>query len=90
MKGKWIGFVTACAVLAAWGATVQADPPPPTLWTSQFGTSASEHASGIALDGSGNIYIAGHTRGDLGGPNQGWSDAFIVACDSARTVQWAS
>ena len=88
MKGKWIGFVTACALLAAWGATVQAAPPPLTLWTTQIGTSASDRASGIAVDAGGNVYVAGYTNGDLGGPNQGYYDAFIAASDRGGTVQW--
>jgi len=88
MKGKRIGFVAACALLAAWGATVQAGPPPLTLWTTQIGTSESDLAYGIALDDSGNSYITGYTEGDMGGPNQGGKDAFVVKCDSAGTVQW--
>ena len=88
MKGKWIHFVAACAVLAAWVATVQADPPPLTLWTTQIGTSEFDMAPGIAVDGSGNLYITGCTEGDLGGPNQGDKDAFIVKYDSGWTEQW--
>ena len=62
------------------GGTVQ--------WTRQIGTSGSDLGYGIAVDASGNIYIAGETEGDLGGPNQGLLDAFIVACDSDGTLQW--
>ena len=89
MKAKWIGFVAACCVLAAWGVTVHADPPPPTLWATQIGTSEGDYGGGIAVDGGGNSYITGHTDGDLGGPNQGFYDAFVVACDSGGTVQWS-
>jgi hypothetical protein len=51
------------------------------LWTLQFGTSASEGASGylgISADGLGNVYIAGETEGNLGGTNAGLTDAFLV------------
>ena len=88
MKAKSIGFVAACAVLAAWAAIVQADPPPLTLWTTQIGTSESDPARGIAVDAGGNSYFTGLTFGDLGGPNQGLCDAFIIACDSSGTQQW--
>ena len=58
-------------------------------WTRQIGSAESERASGIAVDASGNVYITGETWGDLGGPNRGVQDAFIVACDSDGTLQWA-
>ena len=90
MKAKWISFVAMSVVLAACAATVGGDPPPPTLWTSQIGGGGNERAQGIAVDGSGNSYITGHTTGDLGGPNQGWDDVFIVKSDSGGAVQWAS
>ena len=90
MGRKRIGSVAACVLLVAWAATVQADPPPLTSWTSQIGTSGNEGGLGIDVDGSGNNCITGSTDGDLGGPNQGSQDAFIVACDSSGTVQWAS
>ena len=70
-------FIAACDS----GGTVQ--------WTRQIGTSESDGARGIAVDGSGNSYITGWTFGDLGGPNQGRRDAFVVKCDSGGTVQWA-
>ena len=41
------------------------------LWVQQFGTSSSEGASGVAVDGSGNAYVTGYTEGDLEGPNAG-------------------
>jgi Beta-propeller repeat len=46
-------------------------------WERQFETAESDGASGVAADGDGSVYIAGSTRGSLGGPNQGDGDAWI-------------
>ena len=37
------------------------------LWTYQFGSPEHEQTSGLALDGAGNIYVAGDTTGTLPG-----------------------
>lgn len=47
-------------------------------WATQLGTSSGDGANGLALDGAGNVYIAGNTFGDLGGPNQGDDDTFLA------------
>ena len=77
------------AAVAAGAVIVQADPPPPTLWTRQTGTSTFERAEAVAVDGSGNIYITGDTYGPLGGPNQGLTDAFLVKYDGSGALVWA-
>ena len=48
------------------------------LWTEQLGTSSSDASYGVSADSLGNVYISGSTRGSLGGPNAGGSDAFLV------------
>ena len=48
------------------------------LWTRQLGTSAPDWATAVALDSLGSAYIAGQTDGNLGGPNAGGYDAFLV------------
>jgi lipopolysaccharide export system protein LptA len=58
-------------------------------WTRQLGTGDSDYATGIAVDGSGNIYVTGYTYGGLdGNPNAGGSDAFLVKYDSEGVKQW--
>jgi hypothetical protein len=48
-------------------------------WTQQLGTSTTDYSGGVAADRFGNVYIAGATYGDLGGPNTGGSaDVFIA------------
>ena len=49
------------------------------LWVQQFGSSKTEEAYGVAVDGSGNAYVTGRTAGgDLEGTNAGGSDAFLA------------
>ena len=58
------------------------------VWTRQFGTDARERAAAVSVDGFNNIYVAGYTSGDLGGLNQGVSDAFLRKYDSDGNVLW--
>jgi len=57
-------------------------------WTRQLGTSATDYATGIATDSSGNVYVTGGTYGALDGSNAGSSDLFVVKYDSARDRKW--
>ncbi len=55
-------------------------------WIHQFGTTADDvYVDHISADGLGNVYIAGLTRGDLGGPNSGGSgyDVFLAKFSEA-------
>jgi uncharacterized delta-60 repeat protein len=58
------------------------------LWVRQFGTSAYEGSSGVAVDNNGHVYIIGVTDGSLGGPSAGFRDAFLAKYDSAGTRLW--
>ena len=59
------------------------------LWVQQFGTSAWEESHGIAIDSSGNVYVAGHTKGGLeGNINAGREDVFLVKYNSSGLKQW--
>lgn len=57
---------------------IKVDPSGTTLWDRQFGTSTSDYAYGVSVSQSGDIFITGHTLGDLGSPNQGGWDAFLT------------
>ncbi len=47
-------------------------------WKRQLKTSDGEAGSGVATDGDANVYIAGTTDGSLGGPSQGYNDAWLA------------
>ena len=60
--------------------------PPPTTraGTQQFGTSYNDIGYGLALDGSGNIYITGSTGGNLdGNTSAGLLDIFLTKFSSS-------
>jgi len=62
------------------------------LWVRQFGTPATDGASGVTLmlDAAGNPYVAGETFGSLYGANAGESDAFLVKYDSSGNEVWST
>ena len=58
-------------------------------WAKQIGNTRSEGRS-IALDSSGNAYVAGYTYGDFdGNSNIGGADIVVVKYDSSGTKQWS-
>ncbi len=59
-------------------------------WIVPLGTVAFERAIGIATDGTGNVYVCGHTYGDLAGASAGGADAWVAKYDSGGRQQWAA
>ena len=58
-------------------------------WTRYLGTTSYEFSTGAAVDGTGNVYVTGYTRGGLSGnSNTGGYDAFLVKYDSSGNLQW--
>jgi hypothetical protein len=58
-------------------------------WVRQLGTGGWDVGIGIAVDGSGNVYVTGWTQGGLdGNPSAGGYDIFVVKYDSAGVKQW--
>jgi hypothetical protein len=64
------------------------DPKGTILWTKQFGTMADDQASAIAVDGTGNLYVAGTTYGSLEGTSFGSSDGFVRKLDASGATLW--
>lgn len=59
-------------------------------WEVQDGTPELDEVWGAATDRSGNIYLAGGTRGDFGFPNLGDFAAFLVSYTDAGVSRWVS
>jgi chitodextrinase len=57
-------------------------------WTVQIGSPADEEAKAVAVDGSGNVYIAGYTNGSLDGANAGGKDIFLAEYDTNKNPVW--
>lgn len=75
--GNWDAFV------------VKYDPSGTRLWTRQLGTSGRDEAWCMAVDGAGNIYVAGTTDGSLDeNINMGATDGFIAKYSPDGTKLW--
>ena len=63
--------------------------PVPEPWTRQFGSSDRDMAKGVAVDGEGNIYVAGWTEGRLSGRRHaGREDGFLRKYDVVGKEVW--
>jgi hypothetical protein len=58
------------------------------IWARQIGTAAWDEAKSVASDRDGNIYIAGSTKGNLGGTNAGDVDSWLAKYDSSGNLVW--
>jgi hypothetical protein len=58
------------------------------LWRQQIGTAVIDATWSVAVDASGNAYVSGSTKGDLGGTNQGGNDAYLTKFDTSGNELW--
>jgi hypothetical protein len=59
------------------------------IWTRQFGTPQLDTASGVSVDSSDGVYVAGDTEGTLPGEtSEGDLDAFIIKYNSDGEEIW--
>jgi hypothetical protein len=62
------------------------------LWTRQFAATAPSSMAvtpqGVTADKLGNVFVAGVTYGNLGGPFQGNTDVFLRKYDATGNLQW--
>jgi hypothetical protein len=64
------------------------DPNGNVLWTRQFGTPGVDIAFGIAVDGTGDVYVTGYTDGALRGTPKGGFDVFIRKINASGVHAW--
>ena len=65
-------------------------------WHTFYGSSSSDYGSGIAMDGSGNVYVTGWSDATWSGPAEesplhaysGDDDIFVLKLDSSGAYQW--
>jgi uncharacterized delta-60 repeat protein len=58
-------------------------------WTKQLGTDSLDIGRSVTTDSSGNIYLTGHTKGELdGNTSSGYNDIFLIKFNSSGTKQW--
>jgi hypothetical protein len=59
-------------------------------WIRETGSSQTDEPTSIAVDGDGNVLVAGYTTGVLNGPgNAGTFDMFVAKFDPSGTYLWA-
>jgi len=60
-------------------------------WAKAFGSAASDHARGVAVDASGNVYIAGHADGtiDFGGSPLTGAGLFVASFTPDGAHRWS-
>ena len=61
------------------------------IWNTFLGGSSFDHGRAIAVDGSGNVYVAGYSGAAWGSPVRGytaWIDTFAAELDSSGNLTW--
>jgi hypothetical protein len=68
---------------------IKYDPSGNLLWSKQIGTIRTEFSYAVTVDSAGNALISGYTFGDIGGPNAGEEDAFLIKFDPDGQELWS-
>jgi hypothetical protein len=92
LRSVWVALC-----LAGIGASHAWADGPDLAWATYLGGGATDYADGIAMDATGNVYVAGGTSStDFPVPG-GWDtslaaayDAFLAKFSSAGTLLWAT
>ncbi len=79
----------AVGLVLVFTPAVLAEAPYQVSWAKQFGTAGTDESFSVAVDGSGNTYIAGFTDGDIAAANAGLNDAFLIKLDSLGIQLWS-
>lgn len=57
-------------------------------WVKQFGSANTDEIKGVAVDASGNVFVAGQTEGNLSGSSAGLGDAFVAKYAVGGAQTW--
>jgi hypothetical protein len=57
-------------------------------WTHRLGGTSDDSVDALALGADGTVYLAGRTRGGIGGTNGGGTDGFVRALDASGAILW--
>lgn len=66
---------------------------PVLQWSTFLGGTADDHGLSVAVDGSGNVYVAGFSTGSWGSPVRAFSsgtDAYVAKLDASGSLQWST
>jgi hypothetical protein len=75
----FLAMLLPLMVLGSSGCGRGTGTPKNEVWTKRFGTGRDDCAQALAVDGSGNIYVAGGTLGAFSGQtSSGGEDAFVT------------
>ncbi|MBA4104445.1 MAG: hypothetical protein C0485_01715 [Pirellula sp.] len=58
------------------------------IWSRLLESGAGDYATGVAVDGTGSLYISGYTQGNLNGFNKGGDDAFLSKYAVDGSLLW--
>jgi len=87
-------FAMASAAAPGGAEAAPARPPeidPALVWNTFLGGSGTSVGRGIAVDGSGNVYVAGTSEAPWGSPVRAYAadtDAFVARLDATGALAW--
>jgi hypothetical protein len=61
-----------------------------SLWSRQFGGLSGEEGKAVTVDFQGNVLMTGGTYNEIGGPNKGVSDTYLVKFSDSGALLWSS
>ncbi|WP_419190866.1 SBBP repeat-containing protein [Saltatorellus ferox] len=90
LTGSTTGVLGASSLggLDAWVARYDLDGD--RTWLRQFGSTAADRASGVAVFQPGQFFLGGSTGHELAGPSAGQDDAWVASFDSLLAATYCS
>jgi hypothetical protein len=88
MRSNWQTRISIVTVILLCSASCTFAAPPVISWSTQFGTTSYDDASGVSFDHLGHVYVTGTTDGVLGQTNFGGDDAYLAKYDLDGNQIW--